>query len=226
MNRNIVLITLSSIFAVASVQASELTGGLEIDNKFSAENVADLGTGAKLFVGYEGFGVSAKRNDTKTKEYNFNYTHDFDTFFVKGEYEFVDNRSRVEEDGTNNIGANINKFGITAGTNVMGLFDTSLRLRKDLDDKELNGKKSDITRFDFAVGKQFENVYLNTKVVGQHQKDKRIATVNDTIYNVEARLTFNNIANGFTPYFEAGNEAQFGSDKRNTYGKVGVVFNF
>lgn len=230
MNKKVTLIALSSIFAVASVQASELTGGLEIDNKFSADQVEDKGTGAKLFAGYEGFGVSAKRNDTKVKEYNFNYTHDFDNFFVKGEYEFVDNRSRVTTDGVSNAGSDVNKFGLTVGTNVMDMFDTSFRLRKDLAAKEMNGEKSDITRFDLAAGKQFENVYLNTKLVGMHENDKRIVDNanggKDSVYNVEARLTFNNIAGGFTPYFEAGNEGSHRNDKRNTYGKVGVVFNF
>ncbi|UPQ90095.1 hypothetical protein [Vibrio sinaloensis] len=230
MNKKITLLALSSIFAVASVQATELTGGLEIDNKFSADQVEDKGTGVKLFAGYEGFGVSAKRNDTKVKEYNLNYTHNFENFFVKGEYEYVDNRSRVDANGVSDMGSDVNKFGITAGTNVMDMFDTSLRLRKDLAAKEMGGKKSDITRFDLAAGKQFENVYFNTKLVGMHENDANSVDTakggKDTVYNVEARLTFNNIAGGFVPYFEAGNEGSHQNDKRNTYGKVGVVLNF
>lgn len=226
MNKKILLVALPAALMASASYASDFTGGLEIDNKFSADKVEDLGTGAKLFMGYKGLTLSAKRNDVKAKEYNFNYKHDFDSFFLKGEYEFVDNRSRVTRTGENSTGADVNKFGITVGTNVMDIFDTSFRLRKDLDAKEMNGTKSDITRFDLAVGKQFENVYFNTKLVGQHQADARIATVNDTIYNVEARLTFNNISDNFTPYFEAGNEAKFGSNDRDTYGKVGVIFNF
>ncbi|SON52123.1 hypothetical protein [Vibrio tapetis] len=220
MNKKILVIALASAMTSGFAVAEGVNAGIELEVKTRVGSAAgNADSGAKIFAGYEGFGASAKSNRNSDREYNLNYKHDFDGFYLKGEYEFVDKR-------TSN---NQQKFGISAGTNVGGYFDTSLRLRKDLDTEhkaDSNGK-GDVNRFDFAVGRQFENVYLNTKVVGQKQNTaSRVGSnAKDTIYNYEARLTFTNI-HGFTPYFEAGNEASFDNSKRNTYGKVGVVFPF
>ncbi len=218
MNKKILVITLASAMTSGFAAADGVNAGVELDVKTRVGAAAgNADSGAKLFVGYEGFGASAKSNRNSDREYNANYTHDFDGFYLKGEYEFVDKRTANNQQ----------KFGITAGTNVGGYFDTSLRLRKDLDTETKYGVKGDVNRFDFAVGRQFENVYLNTKVIGQKQNESNLVGTDakDTIYNYEARLTFTNI-HGFTPYFEAGNEASFDNSKRNTYGKVGVVFPF
>lgn len=218
MNKKILVIALASAMTSGFAVAEGVNAGLELDVKTRVGSAAgNADSGAKLFVGYEGFGASAKSKRNSDNEYNFNYKHDFDGFYVKGEFEVVDKKTSNDQQ----------KFGITAGTNVGGYFDTSLRLRKDLDTENKYGEKGDVNRFDFAVGRQFENVYLNTKVVGQKQNTaSRVGTnAKDTIYNYEARLTFTNI-HGFTPYFEAGNEASFTDSKRNTYGKVGVIFPF
>ncbi|MGR5456715.1 hypothetical protein ACPV5N_22790, partial [Vibrio alfacsensis] len=92
-----------------------------------AEYKADNGSGIKAFIGYEGFGASAKRKANFENEYNLNYTHDFGNIWLKGEYEFVDKKSRQQPANDQN------KFGVTVGGNVAELFDTSLRLRKDTD---------------------------------------------------------------------------------------------
>ncbi|MCG9663239.1 hypothetical protein C9980_11100 [Vibrio mediterranei] len=227
MKKTAIVLALTSVFAT-NAMADGVTGGVELDAKFvngAAEYKADNGSGIKAFIGYEGFGASAKRKANFENEYNLNYTHDFGNIWLKGEYEFVDKKSRQQPANDQN------KFGVTVGGNVADLFDTSLRLRKDTDlNSNTLAPRGDIYRFDLAAGKQVtERVYLNAKVVGQKQNKKEAITVGDknkdSIYNLELRATFTAIDN-MIPYVEVGNEGKFGTDTRNTYGKVGVVFPF
>ncbi len=187
MKKTAIVLALTSVFAT-NAMAEGVTGGVELDAKFvdgAAEYKADNGSGIKAFIGYEGFGASAKRKANFENEYNLNYTHDFGNIWLKGEYEFVDKKSRQQPANDQN------KFGITVGGNVAELFDTSLRLRKDTDLNSGNGsERSNIYRFDLAAGKQVtERVYLNAKLVGQKQTNKALITrdnkTKDTIYNVE-----------------------------------------
>ncbi|MCL9777564.1 hypothetical protein [Vibrio methylphosphonaticus] len=227
MKKSAIVLALTSVFAT-NVMAEGLSGGVELDAKFvngQTEYTTSNGSGIKAFVGYEGFGASAKRKANFENEYNFNYKHDFTNFWLKGEYEFVDKKSRQASNDQN-------KFGVTVGGNVADLFDTSLRLRKDTDLNSGNGtERSDIYRFDLAAGKQVtDRMYFRAKVVGQKENnDKTIAITDDrnkdTIYNVELRATFTDIQN-MVPYVEVGNEGKFGTSTRNTYGKVGVIFPF
>ncbi|USD63337.1 hypothetical protein J4N45_20320 [Vibrio sp. SCSIO 43140] len=226
MKKTAILLAMTSAFSV-NAMAEGVTGGIELDAKFVdgvKEYTTTNGSGIKAFVGYEGFGLSAKRKANFENEYNVNYKHDFESFWLKGEYEFVDKKS---------VQGNVNdqnKFGVTVGGNVADMFDTSLRLRKDIDLNSNNGNaRGDITRFDLAAGRQLtERMYLNAKLVGQKQHEKKVIAGDknkDMIYNVELRATFNAIDN-MIPYVEIGNEGKHGTDKRNTYGKVGIVFPF
>ncbi|MFA0086478.1 hypothetical protein [Vibrio sp. 10N.261.51.F12] len=236
MKKTAIVLALTSVFAT-NVMAEGLSGGVELDAKFvnggeKAYSTSN-GSGIKAFIGYEGFGVSAKRKANFENEYNFNYKHDFNGFWLKGEYEFVDKKSVQNQ--PNKPVNDQNKFGVTVGGNVADLFDSSLRLRKDTDLNSDHGvERSDIYRFDLAAGKQVtERMYFNAKVVGQKENNKDAITVangpvdksKDTIYNVELRATFTDIQN-MVPYVEVGNEGAFGTDTRNTYGKVGVIFPF
>ncbi|MGV2987873.1 hypothetical protein ACE1OE_09530 [Vibrio sp. E150_011] len=226
MKKTAIVLALTSVFAT-NVMAEGLSGGVELDAKFvngQTEYTTSNGSGIKAFVGYEGFGASAKRKANFENEYNVNYKHDFTNFWLKGEYEFVDKKSR--QDPANDQ----NKFGVTVGGNVADLFDSSLRLRKDTDLNSGKGKeRSDVYRFDLAAGKQVtERMYFNAKVVGQKESNDKAITGDknkDTTYNVELRATFTDIQN-MVPYVEVGNEGAFGTDTRNTYGKVGVIFPF
>ncbi|MFA0439697.1 hypothetical protein BCU70_18575 [Vibrio sp. 10N.286.49.C2] len=226
MKKTAIVLALTSVFAT-NVMAEGLSGGVELDAKFvngQTEYTTSNGSGIKAFVGYEGFGASAKRKANFENEYNVNYKHDFTNFWLKGEYEFVDKKSR--QDPANDQ----NKFGVTVGGNVADLFDSSLRLRKDTDLNSGKGKeRSDVYRFDLATGKQVtERMYFNAKVVGQKESNDKAITGDknkDTTYNVELRATFTDIQN-MVPYVEVGNEGAFGTDTRNTYGKVGVIFPF
>ncbi|SEF86871.1 oligogalacturonate-specific porin KdgM family protein [Vibrio hangzhouensis] len=227
MKKTAIIVAIASAFSVNAI-ANGLSGGIELDAKFG-DNGQKLyetsnGSGMKAFVGYEGFGLSAKRKANFENEYNLSYQHDFDHVWVKGEYEFADKKS---VHGNYN---DQNKFGVTVGGNVADLFDTSLRLRKDTELNSGNGThRSDIYRFDLAAGKQVtDRTHLNAKLVGQKENTREKISGDqgkDTIYNVELRATFTAIDN-FIPYVEIGNEGQFGDDKRNTYGKVGVVLPF
>lgn len=235
MKKTAILLAITSAFSVNAI-ADGFSGGIELDAKFG-DNGQKLyetsnGSGIKAFVGYEGFGLSAKRKANFENEYNVNYKYDFENFWLKGEYEFVDKKSVQTDAGVHGQLNDQNKFGVTVGGNVADLFDTSLRLRKDTDLNSSNGsERSNVYRFDLAAGKQMtERMYLNAKVVGQNQRNKEAMKAGsdkskDTFYNVELRATFTAIDN-LIPYVEIGNEGQFGNDKRNTYGKVGVVFPF
>ncbi|MGF1777535.1 hypothetical protein [Vibrio nomapromontoriensis] len=234
MKKTAIVLALTSVFS-ANIMAEGLSGGVELDAKFvngEKEYSANNGSGIKAFVGYEGFGASAKRKANFENEYNVNYKHDFDGFWLKGEYEFVDKKS-VQHDPEKPVNDQ-NKFGVTVGGNIADLFDTSLRLRKDTDLRSgHNAPRGDIYRFDLAAGKQVtDRMYFNAKVVGQKQNNKDVIALDsgadrnkDTIYNLELRATFTDIQN-MVPYVEVGNEGVFGKDTRNTYGKVGVVFPF
>jgi hypothetical protein len=235
MKKTAILLAMVSAFSVHA-EDNSFSGGIELDAKFG-ENGQKLyetsnGSGIKAFVGYEGFGLSAKRKADFENEYNLSYKYDFENVWVKGEYEFVDKKSVQNTQGVQGQSNDQNKFGVTVGGNVADMFDTSLRLRKDTDLNSGNGSaRSNIYRFDLAAGKQMtERMYLNAKLVGQNQRNKEaMGSVEDknkdTIYNVELRATFTAIDN-FIPYVEVGNEGQFGNNKRNTYGKVGVVLPF
>ncbi|WP_338166806.1 hypothetical protein [Vibrio sp. 10N] len=234
MKKTAILLAMVSAFSVHAADSS-FSGGIELDAKFG-ENGQKLyetsnGSGIKAFVGYEGFGLSAKRKADFENEYNLSYKYDFENVWVKGEYEFVDKKSVQNSHGVQGQSNDQNKFGVTVGGNVSDMFDASLRLRKDTDLNSGNGsERSNIYRFDLAAGKQVtDKTYLNAKLVGQHQANKNLITkdnmTKDTIYNVELRATFTAIDN-LIPYVEIGNEGQFGDGKRNTYGKVGVVLPF
>ncbi|WP_112460069.1 hypothetical protein [Vibrio variabilis] len=226
MKKTAILLAISSALSVSAF-ANGFSGGIELDAKFvdgEKEYTTSNGSGIKAFVGYEGFGLSAKRKANFENEYNVNYKHDFESFWLKGEYEFVDKKSRQQPANDQN------KFGVTVGGNVADMFDTSFRLRKDIDLNSNNATpRGDITRFDLAAGKQLtERMYLNAKVVGQKQHEKKVIAGDqskDMIYNLELRATFNAIDN-MIPYVEIGNEGSHGTNDRNTYGKVGVVFPF
>ncbi|MGR5499552.1 hypothetical protein ACQKP3_02405 [Vibrio sp. DNB22_10_4] len=226
MKKTAIILAITSAFS-AGAMAEGVTGGIELDAKFvdgKTEYVTSNGSGIKAFIGYEGFGLSAKRKANFENEYNVNYMHEFESFWLKGEYEFVDKKSRQQPANDQN------KFGVTVGGNVADMFDTSFRLRKDIDLNSNNGTaRGDITRFDLAAGKQLtERMYLNAKVVGQKQHEKKVIAGDqskDMTYNVELRATFTAIDN-MIPYVEIGNEGKHGDDKRNTYGKVGIVFPF
>ncbi|MGR5177348.1 oligogalacturonate-specific porin KdgM family protein [Vibrio parahaemolyticus] len=233
MKKTAIIVAIASAFSLNAV-ANGFSGGIELDAKFgeSGQKLYETsnGSGIKAFVGYEGFGLSAKRKADFENEYNLNYKHDFENFWVKGEYEFVDKKSVQNDGGVQGQANDQNKFGVTIGGNVADMFDTSLRLRKDTELNSGNGTdRSDIYRFDLAAGKQVtDRTYLNAKLVGQKENTREKISGDqgkDTIYNVELRATFTAIDN-FIPYVEIGNEGQFGDDKRNTYGKVGVVLPF
>ena len=233
MKKTAIILAIASAFS-AGAMAEGVTGGVELDAKFGdgGKKVYETsnGSGIKAFVGYEGFGLSAKRKANFENEYNFNYKHNFENFWLKGEYEFVDKKSVQNDDGVHGQSNDQNKFGVTVGGNVADMFDASFRLRKDIDLKSNNANaRGDITRFDLAAGKQLtERMYFNAKLVGQKQHEKKVISGDkgkDMIYNVELRATFTAIDN-MIPYVEIGNEGKHGTDKRNTYGKVGVVFPF
>ena len=225
MKKAILGTTVVALLSAGSVSAEGLTGGLEVDYKSQAKESRDVqkdNSGAKLFMNYNNVGLSAKTNIKGVNEYNLNYTHKLNdsNVFVRGEYELVDK--------TDNL-PNTNKFGLTVGTTFADTINTSFRFRKDLDEKaSAMGKQSDISRVDFALGNQFENVHFNTKIVGQHQHNKASlgAGADDQIFNYEARMTFNGISDVFIPYVELSNEANFQNKNRETFSKVGVVFKF
>ncbi|USD66163.1 hypothetical protein [Vibrio sp. SCSIO 43136] len=219
MKKAIVAASLAALFSGASI-ADDLSGGLEIDQKVNSQGaLSNNKAGLKVFVGYQDIGFSAKRSGANN-EYNINYTHGFDNFWLKGEGEFVDKTNANESD--------VRKLGVSVGTSV-GAFDVSARARNDAETQRIGLGQSNIARFDLAAGIQAtDNVYLNAKVVHQAELDKTTKALNarDNIQNYELRATFNNL-NGFKPYIEVGNEGTFSNkNQRDSYGKVGVVFNF
>ncbi|MCJ2376931.1 hypothetical protein LNL84_08795 [Vibrio sp. ZSDZ34] len=225
MKKQIVAMTLASLFAGGAI-ASEFTGGLEIDHKFDAGADAEgnKGTvkddGLKIFAGYNGFGLSAKRNTAGENEFNANYTHDLETFWLKGEVEGV-----VRTKGSNDV----IKAGLTAGTSFDDYLDVSIRYRKDqeVNKKNVTAEKSNVDRFDFFVGSQVtERVYFGAKVVNQTERNSTLASQNNgkNWNNYELRASFTSFE-AWTPFVEIGNE-QTGLNKRDSYAKFGAVFAF
>lgn len=198
--------------ATLTTGAIAASAGLELDTKINANGGASQGSGAKLFVGFEnGFGASVKRGTDSNVEINVGYTLDLGSVWLKGEVE----RVLVSN------GADVNKAGIGAGTVIAGV-DLNTRLRQDV----TMGSGSNVSRIDLGAGYQVtESAYVKANIVNQFQNDASSWTANQEINNLELRATFNNI-DGFTPFFEIGDEGNFRNDSRNQYGKVGIVLPF
>ncbi|OAN10907.1 hypothetical protein A3K86_18125 [Photobacterium jeanii] len=218
MKKAILAVSMMALLSGGAV-ASELAGGLELDQKVNSQGqIGENKAGLKAFVSYEGFGLSAKRAGSNN-EYNASYTHDFDSFWLKGEGEYVHQTQ---------LPTNVGKLGLSAGTQL-GEVDVFGRVRNDVALKKVKDLQSNIVRVDLGAGVQAtDNVYVSAKFINQSQLDnatKKVSARNH-IQNYEFRATFNNI-DGIKPYVEVGNEGSFiEKDKRNSYGKIGLVLDF
>lgn len=239
-----VVVAMVSSSTMANTKANDLAGGVEFDSEFSLNNSrhaekvfmdenGDTTTiplrsrdfGIKLFMSYNGAGLSVKANNVQETETNFNYTYGWEHVWLTGEYERV----------TKKYANDVNKFGLTVGSNVNEIVDLSFRYRKDKDSQSYNGiEKSNIDRFDFSLGKQLgDNIYLNAKLINFTENNKRLNDLNNSgeftgkknWNNYEIKMTFTGIDN-VIPYAEYENAYIQRADRRDDNMKVGVIFPF
>lgn len=215
---------------LANTKAGDLQGGLEFDSKFSMNNpkhaegsepgLKKTDFGAKLYMSYQGVGLSFKAKNDDSVESNLNYTYGWEHVFVKGEAELV----------TKRYGNDQRKLGLTVGSHVNGLFDTSVRYREDRDTESYNGaKKSNVNRIDLFVGKQLtDNLYLGAKAINFDQQNSAInaeAGNKKNWNNFEVKATFTGFDN-MKPFVEYENAYIQKANRRDDNLKVGVAFPF
>ncbi|WP_164491538.1 hypothetical protein [Vibrio mediterranei] len=80
-------------------------------------------------MSYHGAGLSIRANNSQETEANFNFTYGWEHAWLNGEHE------RVVKQYANDL----NKFGLTVGSNINEIVDLSLRYRKDKDFQSYNG---------------------------------------------------------------------------------------
>ena len=238
MKKTAIALTVAALFtsslAVANTKAGDFKGGLEFDSKFSMNNAKHADKegpngdtaplrkqdfGAKLFLSYQGVGLSIKQKNTQETETNINYTYGWEHVWLKGEAEHVGKT----------YGNNQQKLGITIGSHLNGLFDTSLRYREDRDTQGTESTRSKVNRVDLFVGKQLtDNLYLNAKLINFDQQNSQINSQpgnKKNWNNVEVKATFTGFDN-FKPYVEYENAFVQKVQRRDDNLKVGVVFPF
>ncbi len=219
---------LISTSPLANTKAGELKGGFELDKKFNIDTAngapAPAGAvnefGAKLFMTWQGLAVSYKRKSGGFGETNINYTYGWEHVWLTPEFEYL-----AAPTGSDNA-----KLGLTVGSHVNGLFDTSLRYRKDSDTKEVDGKQSDIDRIDLLVGKQLsDSVYLQAKAISFTENDAATNAAKpgkDSWMNYEVKMDFTAVSDNMIPYVEYERAYIKGKDREDNNVKVGVVFPF
>ncbi|WP_428775553.1 hypothetical protein [Vibrio sp.] len=208
--------------ALANTKAGDFASGLELDSKMnmdtgSAGNRKEFG--AKVFASYQGAGLShkVKAGEGNETETNLNYTYGWENVWLTGEAELV----------TKKLANDQHKFGLTVGSNLNGLFDTSLRYRLDKDSESKFADRSEVDRFDFFVGKQLtDNVYLGAKAISQTENTASRQGSKKDWMNYEVRATFNNVSPNMIPYFEYAREYNQNLRKDDNNVKVGLVLPF
>ncbi|SEG41834.1 hypothetical protein [Vibrio hangzhouensis] len=240
--------------AFANTKAGDFKAGLELDSKFSMNNAAHAGSptvkmpggespepfphsngnevenpnyvplrgqdfGVKLFMSYQGAGLSVKAKDNQELETNINYTYGWKHVYLTGEAELVSKKYGNDEQ----------KYGLTVGSHLNGLFDTSVRYRVDRDTQGEAATRSQINRVDLFAGKQVtDNVYLGAKVINFDQQNATINAIDGNKKNwnnFEVKATFTGLDN-MIPYVEYENAYINRADRRDDNLKVGVQFPF